>query len=139
MKTIINIEKKIKKSHIIKKKIPSGIVLLPWEIKSIKKNGFQINGSYGYIKNKEIFLMNSCIKNKDQDLEKRKRKLLLKKKEINEIEKEVKKKYIIIPIKIYWQKKFLKIELCLCLKIKKRDEKKIKLEIIKNKEMNQIV
>lgn len=141
MKIIVNIEKKIKKTHVIKKKLICGIVLLPWEVKSIKKNGFQINSSYAQIKNNEIYLINSYINNNNynKELEKRKRKLLLKKKEINEINKEIKNKFIVIPTKIFWKKIFLKLEISLCLKIKKKDIRKNELENLKKKEIKQII
>ena len=97
-----------------------GIVLQGGEVKSIRAGEVNFADSYARIDGEEIFLYNLHINpylqasylNEDPD---RKRKLLLKKKEITRISGFVSQKgYILIPTKLYFNKRgFVKIELAL--------------------------
>ena len=88
-------------------KYTAGVVLKGSEIKSIKDQSVDFSNSYCIIKNNEIFIIGMNIKeykfanlnNHDPD---RDRKLLLNKKEINQIKKKVsEKKFSIIPTKLF--------------------------------------
>jgi len=87
--------------------IEAGIVLLGTEVKSIRKNGTSISESYCYISSKEIFIKNMHIATlqnagDSQHEPLRERKLLLSKKEISKLEKELKNQGItLIPISLY--------------------------------------
>ncbi|HFL8819471.1 MAG TPA: SsrA-binding protein SmpB [Candidatus Azoamicus sp. OHIO2] len=133
---ITDIKKKILFNYTIDETYESGIILKTWEIKSIKKNGFNITCSYINISNNACFLINSHIKPIRYEFkihefdEKRTRELLLKKKEINYLYGRSKiKNLTIIPSKIYWKHNFIKLEIHLCSgkrKYDKRQELKIK-------------
>ena len=78
------------------KKMEAGMVLEGWEVKSIKSGHGQISESYISIRDDEIFLINSHFKilqnstDSDKLSSTRKRKLLLKKREIDLLKIEVK-------------------------------------------------
>ena len=99
-------------------KYTAGVVLKGSEIKSIKDQSVDFSNSYCIIKHNEIFIVGMNIKeykfanlnNHDPD---RDRKLLLNKKEINQIKKKVsEKKFSIIPTKLFMSSRGLvKIEI----------------------------
>ncbi len=99
-------------------KYTAGVVLKGSEIKSIKDQSVDFSNSYCIIKHNEIFIIGMNIKeykfanlnNHDPD---RDRKLLLNRKEINQIKKKVsEKKFSIIPTKLFMNSRGLfKIEI----------------------------
>lgn len=107
--------KKAYYDYFIEKEIEAGIVLSGTEIKSIRKGSANLKDSYAKIKNNEIFLLNMFIakydngsyNNKD---ERRTRKLLLHKKEINRLnEKVAKEGYTLVPLELYFKNNKAKI------------------------------
>ena len=82
--------------YTLVKKIEAGMALEGWEVKSIKAGHGQISESYVSVINHEIFLINAHLKilpmytNSDNLNPTRKRKLLLSKKEIQQITNEIK-------------------------------------------------
>lgn len=107
--------KKAYYDYYIEKEIEAGIVLSGTEIKSIRKGSANLKDSYAKIKNNEIFLLNMFIakydngsyNNKD---ERRTRKLLLHKNEINRLnEKVAKEGYTLVPLELYFKNNKAKI------------------------------
>lgn len=147
MNIITDIKKKISFNFNINKKYEAGIILQKWEIKSIKKNGFNINGSYAKIYNAKCIIINSHItgiRNKFNICEfeeKRSRELLLTKKELIHLNTILNKKdATLVPSKIYWKNNKIKIELLLCYGKKQYDKRqKIKeQDLIKIKNNNML-
>ena len=103
--------------YFIKSTIEAGIELKGTEIKSIRKGSASINDSYARIKNNEVFLVNMFIAkyeegNRFNHDERRERKLLLHKNEILKINHEINtNRYTLIPLKLYFKKNKVKIEL----------------------------
>ena len=135
MNQITNIKKKILYNYLIHSTYEAGIILEAWEIKSIKKNGFNITGSYVIINERNIVLINSHIKAmrvnkyKEEFNERRKRKLLLSKKEINQLKDNTEKKNMtLMPSIIYWKNNYIKIEINICAGKKKYDKRENKKE-----------
>lgn len=98
----------------------AGIVLFGTEVKSVRQNGASVSESYCYINNKEVFIKSmhiSLLKNagNDQHEPLRDRKLLLSKKEILKLEKELKNKGItLIPVSLYTNSRgLLKVKIAL--------------------------
>lgn len=113
--------KKVLFNYEIIKTYIAGIVLTGTEIKSIRLGKCSLVDTYCYIFNNEIWLKNSYIaeyQNKgycNHD-ERRDRKLLLHKVEINKLKKEIESPgYTIIPIKMFINEYgFCKLEIALC-------------------------
>ncbi len=106
--------------YYVEKEIESGIVLKGTEIKSIRKGNADLKDSYVIIKNKEAYIINMYIAkyeegNRFNHEERRTRKLLLHKKEINKLGEETNKEgYTIIPLKLYLKNGKAKILIGLC-------------------------
>ena len=106
-----------KNNYTIENTLEAGIVLTGTEIKSIRNGKVNLKDSYANIKNGEVFIYGMHISpyehgniyNKDPL---RDRKLLLTKKEINKLVGLIKQKgYSLVPISLYFNGNFLKIEL----------------------------
>lgn len=104
--------------HIIET-FEAGLVLLGWEIKSIRAG--QANLSEGYVRpiNGELFLLGCHISpyrfTQDQQINPiRDRKLLLHKEEINKLEGRVRERgFTIIPLKVYLKRGRAKLQIAL--------------------------
>lgn len=114
------VNRKAHHDYFVKSTYESGIELMGTEIKSIRLGNVNINDSYARIKDNEVFLVNMYIgKYEEGNIfnhdERRSRKLLLHKKEIIRINHEIEtNKYTLIPLKLYFKKNKLKVELGLC-------------------------
>ncbi|WP_110480631.1 SsrA-binding protein [Candidatus Karelsulcia muelleri] len=140
MKLIINNKKAGFDYNLLKKeKFIAGIELLGIEVKLIKQKKVSIKNSYCKLINNNIYIFDMYISNSNiynqKFAPKRRRKLLLKKKEINQIKKQIKNLNLnIIPTEIVLNNRnFLKIKLFLA-KSKKKYEKRnlIKIKSLAN-------
>lgn len=106
--------------YFILDKIECGIELKGTEIKSLRKNSADIKDSFGIIKNDEVFLLNMYIAkyeegNRFNHQERRTRKLLLHKKEIKKLKKEVEQEGVtLVPLSVYLSKNNAKVLLGVC-------------------------
>lgn len=114
------VNRKANHDYFIKDKYETGIELKGTEIKSIRKGSVNISDSYARVKNNEIYLTNMYIAkyeegNRFNHDERRERKLLLHKNEIVKINHVVTtNRYTLIPLKLYFKKNKVKIELGIC-------------------------
>ena len=114
------VNRKAHHDYFVKSTYEAGIELMGTEIKSIRLGNANINDSYARIKDNEVFLVNMYIEKYEEGNifnhdERRSRKLLLHKKEIIRINHEIEtNKYTLIPLKLYFKKNKLKVELGLC-------------------------
>tara|TARA_B100001559_G_C16314200_1_gene535705 strand:- start:206 stop:649 length:444 start_codon:yes stop_codon:yes gene_type:complete len=99
----------------------AGIILKGTEIKSIRSSLINMNSSYCLVDNNDIYVKDLNISeykfgNLNNHEPKRKRKLLLNKREINQIKKKVsEKKFSIIPLNLFISDRgFAKMEIALC-------------------------
>lgn len=98
-------------------KYEAGIVLMGTEIKSIRKNAINLKDSFCKIEDNEIFLYKCHISpyeqgNRFNHEAERTRKLLLTKKEILKMHTKVKQDgYTIVPLEVYIQRGFAKIQI----------------------------
>ncbi|MDO8486650.1 MAG: SsrA-binding protein SmpB [Candidatus Staskawiczbacteria bacterium] len=126
-----------KKAHFdyeILEKFEAGLVLQGQEVKSIRNGHISLAGSYVVFKQEEPFLIGAKIpayqpKNTPADYNpERLRKLLLNKKEINELlGKANEKGFSLIPLKVYTKNGRVKLEFGLA-KGKKKYNKKEKIK-----------
>ena len=97
----------------------AGIELKGTEIKSVRKGSVNLKDSFIRIKDNEAFIENMHIApyeqgNRFNHEPLRTRKLLLHKKEIKKLQKEVKENGLtIVPTKLYFNTSKLKVEVCL--------------------------
>ena len=133
--------------YYIDEEYEAGIVLTGTEIKSIRKGSVSLKDTFARIKNNEVFLLNMFISPyKEASIynvdERRTRKLLLNKSEIKRIKQDIEQKGLtLIPLKLYFKKDKIKLELGICRgkknydkreTIKQRDEKREIEKIRKN-------
>ncbi|MCO6432392.1 MAG: SsrA-binding protein SmpB [Deltaproteobacteria bacterium] len=102
--------------HIIET-FEAGIVLTGAEIKSIRANGISLAESYIRPERDEVYLLNAHIKpysfSSDKEFDPvRKRKLLLKKREIDKLRGRVEQKGLtIVPLSLYLKRGLAKLEI----------------------------
>ena len=118
---LIQTNKKAYFEYFVEDSYCAGIVLQGCEVKSVKSGHISIVESYITLKNGELFLKNAYIKNYENSNsslcpdEKRARKLLLRKEEIEKIRKKTEiKGYTIVPLKVFLQKNLVKLEIGVC-------------------------
>ncbi len=116
---LIQQNKKAFFDYFIEETFEAGISLAGSEVKSIKMGKVNLKDSYCSLERGEIFLKNCFVTsyekgsyfNKD---EKRPRKLLLHRYEINKLTGKIKEKgYTLIPTKIYFSGNFVKVQIAL--------------------------
>ena len=106
--------------YFIDREIEAGIELKGTEIKSIRKGSVSLNDSYAYIRNGEIYLLNTYIAKYDEGNrfnhdERRTRKLLMHKAEIKKLSEEVKLQGVsLIPLKLYFKGNKVKVLIGVC-------------------------
>ena len=119
----------------------AGIMLTGVEVKFIRNGRLSFVDSFCNIQNGELFMKNVSISGIGNDDIKRDRKLLLKKKEINKILKNLDKGLTIVPIRIYTnERSIFKVDIALARgkklydkrdSIKKRDMDREMSKILK--------
>ncbi len=135
----------------IEEKFETGIELKGSEVKSLRLSQASLKESFGMVRDGQIYLINSYIApyveaNNFNHNPKRERKLLMHRKEINRlITKSQAKGYTLVPLKIYFSKKYAKLELGLGKgkknidkreDIKRKDAEREMERAIKNKRYN---
>lgn len=136
MKVVIS-NKEAGYKYEIKEKIECGIALKGTEVKSLREAKANLKDSFALVRNGEVVLKNMYIApyingNINNVKETRDRKLLLHKNEILKLTNEIKQNgYTLIPTKVYFGGRNVKVELALC-KGKKLYDKR---ESIKEKEV----
>ena len=99
----------------ILKEYEAGIALVGTEIKSVRKGAVSLKDSFARIKNNEAYVINMYIEKYDEASifnhdPRRERKLLLHKKEIMKIKKDLEQEgYSLIPLKMYFVKNKAKL------------------------------
>ena len=112
---IISENRKARFNYQILDTFEAGIVLTGSEIKSIREGGVSIGESYVRPENSEMVILQMHIKpysfNADKNYDPvRKRKLLLHKREIDQLRGSVEKKGLtIVPLKVYLKRGFAKV------------------------------
>tara|TARA_Y100001960_G_C14721407_1_gene852587 strand:+ start:940 stop:1407 length:468 start_codon:yes stop_codon:yes gene_type:complete len=144
----ICVNKKAHFNYSIEDTIEAGIVLQGTEVKAIREGKAQINESYAYFKDDEMFILNSNIAefshgNRFNHEPDRSRKLLLHKSEIRKLKARSERENIsLIPLKLYWSKGNVKCQLGIGIgkknvdkrnTIKEREWKRDQHRILKNK------
>lgn len=108
----------------------AGLMLVGTEVKSLRKGEANMNDAFCYFKNGELFIRNLFIAEYDHGNvnnhdTRRERKLLLKKSELNKLERRATEKgFTIVPYKIFFSDRgFAKIEIFLAQGKKSYDKR----------------
>lgn len=118
--TVVCQNRKAKYEYHILDTIEAGIVLTGSEIKSVSQNHVSLDGSYASITNSEVWLFQCNIEPYKNATSfphepKRKRKLLLNKREIKKFGLKAEQKgHTLVPLKIYIRNGKAKVELAVC-------------------------
>ena len=140
MKLIVN-NKKAYFEYFIEDTFEAGIVLQGAEVKSLRNGEASLLDSFVFLRNGEVYIKNMYIKPYKQASvfspdERRDRKLLLSKKEIQKIDKQVKEKGLtIVPTKVYFKDSLVKVEIATARGKKLYDKR----ETIKRREQDREV
>jgi SsrA-binding protein len=134
-----------KKAHFayeVLEQYEAGIELLGFEVKSLKKGQGSLEGSYVLIRGGEAFVVNMLVppyqeKNTPKGYEpRRNRKLLLSKRELNELaHKEGERGLTLIPILVYNKGPLVKVSVAVVRGKKQYDKR----ESVKKREIDRIV
>ncbi len=114
----IALNKKARHDYFIEQSLEAGLSLQGWEVKSLRDNKVQIKESYVIYKNNELFLfgahispLNSASSHVECDTIIT-RKLLINIIEINSLREKIKKKgATVVPLKMYWARGRVKLEI----------------------------
>ena len=114
----IVLNKKARHDYFIEQTLEAGLALEGWEVKSLRENKVQIKESYVILKNSEMFLFGahiSALQSTSTHVTAdatRTRKLLLNRLEINRLKEKVEQKgATIVPLKMYWKRGRVKLEI----------------------------
>ncbi len=135
---IVTQNKKAFFDYDILERLEAGIVLKGDEVKSLRAGHGNLIGSFAHVHKGELYLVNASITpyshayTKSEEATSRSRKLLVHKKELNKLIGDISKKGItIVPLKLYFSKGKIKVELGLA-KHKKAQGKK---QVIKERDI----
>ena len=116
----VAVNKKAYHNFELVEKFEAGLSLLGTEVKSLRASQADLSGSYARIQNEECWLVGSSIAQYEQAGDfnhepTRKRKLLLRKNEIQKISTKLQQRgFTLVPLRIYFNSRgFAKIELAL--------------------------
>lgn len=125
---VVNNKKAYHEYHVLET-FKTGIVLTGTEIKSIRAGKVSMNDSHARIQNGEVFLYGLQISAYDQGsynnhIPDRVRKLLLTKQEIKKLIGKTKETgYTLIPLKLFFERCWVKVDLGLCKGKKTHDKR----------------
>ena len=126
----IALNRKARHDYFIEQSLEAGISLEGWEVKSLRDGRVQIKESYVILKNNELFLFGAHISplisastHVDPDPT-RTRKLLLHRLEINRLRDKINQKgATVVPLKLYWVRGKVKLEIGLAKGKKSHDKR----------------
>jgi len=141
----IAVNRKANFEYFIEERYECGIVLIGSEVKSLRLGHLSLQDSYAVVRNGEVFLLNAHIPcyektSSYKEDERRSRKLLLHKQEIERLERKVKdKSFTLVPLKAYFKDGFVKVEIALAKGKHLYDKKDSLKEKDLNKEADRII
>lgn len=116
---VVQVNKKARFEYHIDEVFEAGIKLVGSEIKSVRQGKVSIAEAFISIRNNEAFIIGMQISHYDHSAsfnheEKRDRKLLLHKRQIERLHSKTREQgYTIIPLKVYFKQSLLKVEIAL--------------------------
>lgn len=142
---VITVNRQAYHDYVVERTVEAGISLVGTEIKSIRDGKVNLRSSYALIRQGEVWLENAHIAvydfgNRNNHEPMRRRKLLLHRREIQQLEAKVATKGLtLIPLKLYLKGGRAKVELGLCRGKKLYDKREAIAERDVKREMERIV
>lgn len=142
---VIAVNRQAYHDYFVERTVEAGIALMGTEIKSIRDGKVNLRGSYAMVRNGELWLENAHIAvyehgNRYNHDPIRNRKLLLHRKEIEQLEARVATKGLtLVPLKLYLKGGRAKVELGLCRGKKLYDKREAIAERDVKREIERIV
>ena len=142
---VIAVNRQAYHDYYVERTVEAGIALMGTEIKSIRDGKVNLRGSYAIARNGELWLENAHIAvyehgNRYNHDPMRNRKLLLHRKEIEQLEAKVATKGLtLIPLKLYLKGGRAKIELGLCRGKKLYDKREAIAERDVKREIERVI
>ncbi|MDL2273879.1 SsrA-binding protein SmpB [Oscillospiraceae bacterium OttesenSCG-928-G22] len=142
---IVATNRKAFHEYYIEEKFEAGIELFGTEVKSIRGGNVNMKDAYCVIKNGELFLRGMHISpyekgnifNREPE---RTRKLLMHKREIEKLHKEVSQSgYALIPLVLYLKRSYVKVEIALAKGKKLHDKRDAAKERDANREIDRSI
>ncbi len=136
MKKIIITQNPQARNYKITQILEAGLVLQGWEVKSIRLFKASLRGSSVILGQNGAWLEGMKLQpyryaRVTKEMQLQSRPLLLKKKEILYLATKVKEGYFLVPLRLYWKEKKIKLEIGIGRKLKRWQKK----EKIKNKDL----
>ncbi len=126
----IAVNRKARHDYFIESNIEAGLALEGWEVKSLRAGRGNLTESYAVVRNGEVFLFGAHFSplpsasthvNPDPT---RTRKMLMNRREIDRLIGAVERKgYTLVPLKLYWQRGRVKLDLGLAKGKKQHDKR----------------
>ena len=142
----IALNKRARHEYYIEDRYEAGIALQGWEVKSLRAGRISLAESYALLKDGELFLFGASISPLISASthviadDRRTRKLLLHKKEINELLGAIERKgYTIVPTAIYWKHNKVKLELGVAKGKQEHDKRATEKERDWNREKQRVM
>ena len=142
---VITINRQAYHDYFVERTIEAGISLVGTEIKSIREGKVNLRGAYAIVRNGELWLENAHIAvyehgNRYNHDPMRNRKLLLHRREIEQLQAKVATKGLtLIPLKLYLKGGRAKIELGLCRGKKLYDKREAIAEREVKREIERVI
>jgi SsrA-binding protein len=126
----IAVNRRARHDYSIEERLEAGIALEGWEIKSLRAGRGHLTESYVQLKGGEVWLIGAHISalpsasTHIQPESTRSRKLLLNRSEINKLIGAVERRgYTLVPLRLYWRKARVKLEVALAKGKKLHDKR----------------
>ncbi len=128
--TVIAVNRRANHDYFLEQRFEAGVCLQGWEVKALRAGRGGISEGYVIIKKGEIFLIGANITPLDQACTHtvcdplRTRKLLLSRREIDRLIGSVERAgYTVVPLRLYWKKALVKLEIALAKGKKEYDKR----------------
>lgn len=142
---IVADNRKARHDYAIDDSVECGIALTGSEIKSIRDGRIQLKDSHGEIRKGEVWLVGVHISEYRnagyaQHPVERDRKLLLRREEIDRLERKVREKgFTLVPLKVYLKRGRAKVELALARGRKAHDKRAVLKEKVADREIDRVM
>lgn len=126
----ISVNRKVRHEYEIQTKYEAGVLLLGWEVKSLRAGRAQLGEGHVVIRRGEAYLLNAhisplpTVSTHFVSDPTRTRKLLLNRIELNRLMGHVEQKgFTIVPLSFYWKNNHVKLEIALAKGLKQHDKR----------------